>query len=119
MYDNENPNGFGSNPEGNNDDNISGTENNNFEEVNSQQVSQDAVNSSEQNTEQTAEQESSVYRQSYVNDEHHNADDVSGNGTYYSQGSNNSSNDSTHYASALKCRMARAFRWSGNALEIR
>ena len=40
MYDNENPNGFGSNPEGNNDDNISGTENNNFEEVNSQQVSQ-------------------------------------------------------------------------------
>ena len=46
MYDNENPNGFGSNPEGNNDDNISGTENNNFEEVNSQQVSQDAVNSS-------------------------------------------------------------------------
>ena len=27
MYDNENPNGFGSNPEGNNDDNISGTEN--------------------------------------------------------------------------------------------
>ena len=51
MYDNENPNGFGSNPEGNNDDNISGTENNNFEEVNSQQVSQDAVNSSEQNTE--------------------------------------------------------------------
>ena len=92
MYDNENPNGFGSNPEGNNDDNISGTENNNFEEVNSQQVSQDAVNSSEQNTEQTAEQESSVYRQSYVNDEHHNADDVSGNGTYYSQGSNNSSN---------------------------
>ena len=95
MYDNENPNGFGSNPEENNDDNISGTENNNFEEVNSQQVSQDAVNSSEQNTEQTAEQESSVYRQSYVNDEHHNADDVSGNGTYYSQGSNNSSNDST------------------------
>lgn len=43
------------------------------------------MNSSEQNTEQTAEQESSVYRQSYVNDEHHNADDVSGNGTYYSQ----------------------------------
>lgn len=99
MYDNENPNGFGSNPEGNNDDNISGTENNNFEEVNSQQVSQDAVNSSEQNTEQTAEQESSVYRQSYVNDEHHNADDVSGNGTYYSQGSNNSSNDSTQNGS--------------------
>ena len=99
MYDNENPNGFGSNPEGNNDDNISGTENNNFEEVNSQQVSQDAVNSSEQNTEQTAEQESSVYRQSYVNDEHHNADDVSGNGTYYSQGSNNSSNDSTQSGS--------------------
>ena len=95
MYDNENPNGFGSNPEENNDDNISGTENNNFEEVNSQQVSQDAVNSSEQNTEQKAEQESSVYRQSYVNDEHHNADDVSGNSTYYSQGSNNSSNDST------------------------
>ena len=99
MYDNENPNGFGSNPEGNNDVNISGTENNNFEEVNSQQVSQDAVNSSEQNTEQTAEQESSVYRQSYVNDEHHNADDVSGNGTYYSQGSNNSSNDSTQNGS--------------------
>ena len=99
MYDNENPNGFGSNPEENNDDNISGTENNNFEEVNSQQVSQDAVNSSEQNTEQTAEQESSVYRQSYVNDEHHNADDVSGNGTYYSQGSNNSSNDSTQNGS--------------------
>lgn len=99
MYDNENPSGFGSNPEGNNDDNISGTENNNFEEVNSQQVSQDAVNSSEQNTEQTAEQESSVYRQSYVNDEHHNADDVSGNGTYYSQGSNNSSNDSTQNGS--------------------
>ena len=99
MYDNENPNGFGSNPEGNNDDNISGTENNNFEEVNSQQVSQDAVNSSDQNTEQTAEQESSVYRQSYVNDEHHNADDVSGNGTYYSQGSNNSSNDSTQNGS--------------------
>jgi len=99
MYDNENPNGFGSNPEGNNDDNISGTENNNFEEVNSQQVSQDAVNSSEQNTEQTAEQESSVYRQSYVNDEHHNANDVSGNGTYYSQGSNNSSNDSTQNGS--------------------
>lgn len=99
MYDNENPNGFGSNPEGNNDDNISGTENNNFEEVNSQQVSQDAVNSSEQNTEQTAEQESSVYRQSYINDEHHNADDVSGNGTYYSQGSNNSSNDSTQNGS--------------------
>ena len=99
MYDNENPNGFGSNPEGNNDDNISGTENNNFEEVNSQQVSQDAVNSSEQNTEQTAEQESSVYRQSYVNDEHHNADDVSGNGTYYSQGSNNSSNESTQNGS--------------------
>ena len=99
MYDNENPNGFGSNPEGNNDDNISGTENNNFEEVNSQQVSQDAVNSSEQNTEQTAEQESSVYRQSYVNDEHHNADDVSGNSTYYSQGSNNSSNDSTQNGS--------------------
>lgn len=99
MYDNENPNGFGSNPEGNNDDNISGTENNNFEEVNSQQVSQDAVNSSEQNTEQTAEQESSVYRQSYVNDEHHNADDVSGNGTYYSQGSSNSSNDSTQNGS--------------------
>jgi len=99
MYDNENPNGFGSNPEGNNDDNISGTENNNFEEVNSQQVSQDAVNSSEQNTEQTAEQESSVYRQSYVNDEHHNADVVSGNGTYYSQGSNNSSNDSTQNGS--------------------
>lgn len=99
MYDNENPNGFGSNPEGNNDDNISGTENNNFEEVNSQQVSQDAVNSSEQNIEQTAEQESSVYRQSYVNDEHHNADDVSGNGTYYSQGSNNSSNDSTQNGS--------------------
>ena len=92
MYDNENPNGFGSNPEGNNDDNISGTENNNFEEVNSQQVSQDAVNSSEQNTEQTAEQESSVYRQSYV-------DDVSGNSTYYSQGSNNSSNDSTQNGS--------------------
>lgn len=99
MYDNENPNGFGSNPEENNDDNISGTENNNFEQVNSQQVSQDAVNSSEQNTEQTAEQESSVYRQSYVNDEHHNADDVSGNGTYYSQGSNNSSNDSTQNGS--------------------
>lgn len=99
MYDNENPNEFGSNPEGNNDDNISGTENNNFEEVNSQQVSQDAVNSSEQNTEQTAEQESSVYRQSYVNDEHHNANDVSGNGTYYSQGSNNSSNDSTQNGS--------------------
>ena len=99
MYDNENPNGVGSNPEENNDDNISGTENNNFEEVNSQQVSQDAVNSSEQNTEQTAEQESSVYRQSYVNDEHHNADDVSGNGTYYSQGSNNSSNDSTQNGS--------------------
>ena len=99
MYDNENPNGFGSNPEGNNDDNISGTENNNFEEVNSQQVSQDAVNSSEQHTEQTDEQESSVYRQSYVNDEHHNADDVSGNGTYYSQGSNNSSNDSTQNGS--------------------
>lgn len=99
MYDNENPNGFGSNPEGNNDDNISGTENDNFEEVNSQQVSQDAVNSSEQNTEQTAEQESSVYRQSYVNDEHHNANDVSGNGTYYSQGSNNSSNDSTQNGS--------------------
>lgn len=99
MYDNENPNGFGSNPEENNDDNISGTENNNFEEVNSQQVSQDAVNSSEQNTEQTAEQESSVYRQSYVNDEHHNADDVSGNSTYYSQGSNNSSNDSTQNGS--------------------
>ena len=99
MYDNENPNGFGSNPEGNNDDNISGTENNNFEEVNSQQVSQDAVNSSEQNTEQTAEQESSVFRQSYVNDEHHNADDVSGNSTYYSQGSNNSSNDSTQNGS--------------------
>ena len=99
MYDNENPNGFGSNPEGNNDDNISGTENNNFEEVNSQQVSQDAVNSSEQNTEQTAEQESSVYRQSYVNDEHHNANDVSGNGTYYSQGSNISSNDSTQNGS--------------------
>ena len=89
MYDNENPNGFGSNPEENNDDNISGTENNNFEEVNSQQVSQDAVNSSEQNTEQTAEQESSVYRQSYVNDEHHNAD----------EGSNNSSNDSTQNGS--------------------
>ena len=99
MYDNENPNGFGSNPEENNDDNISGTENNNFEEVNSQQVSQDAVNSSEQNTEQTAEQESSVYRQSYVNDEHHNADDVSGNSTYYSQGSNNSSDDSTQNGS--------------------
>ena len=99
MYDNENPNGFGSNPEENNDDNISGTESNNFEEVNSQQVSQDAVNSSEQNTEQTAEQESSVYRQSYVNDEHHNADDVSGNDTYYSQGSNNSSNDSTQNGS--------------------
>ena len=32
MYDNDNPNGFGSNPEENNDDNISGTENNNFEE---------------------------------------------------------------------------------------
>ena len=32
MYDNENPNGFGSNPEENNDDNISGTENNNFED---------------------------------------------------------------------------------------
>ena len=95
MYDNENPNGFGLNPEENNDDNISGTENNNFEEVNSQQVSQDAVNSSEQNTEQTAEQESSVYRQSYVNDEHHNADDVSGNSTYYSQGSNNSGNNGT------------------------
>ena len=57
------------------------------------------MNSSEQNTEQTAEQESSVYRQSYVNDEHHNADDVSGNGTYYSQGSNNSSNDSTQNGS--------------------
>lgn len=99
MYDNENPNGFGSNPEENNDDNISGTENNNFEEVNSQQVSQDAVNSSEQNTEQTAEQESSVYRQSYVNDEHHNADDVSGNGTYYSQGSNNSGNNGTQNGS--------------------
>ena len=99
MYDNENPNGFGSNPEGNNDDNISGTENNNFEAVNRQQVSQDAVNSSEQHTEQTDEQESSVYRQSYVNDEHHNADDVSGNGTYYSQGSNNSSNDSTQNGS--------------------
>ena len=99
MYDNENPNGFGSNPKGNNDDNITGLENNNFEEVNSQQVSQDAVNSSEQNTEQTAEQESSVYRQSYVNDEHHNANDVSGNGTYYSQGSNNSSNDSTQNGS--------------------
>lgn len=99
MYDNENPNGFGSNSEENNDDNISGTENNNFEEVNSQQVSQDAVNSSEQNTEQKAEQESSVYRQSYVNDEHHNADDVSGNSTYYSQGSNNSSNDSTQNGS--------------------
>lgn len=99
MYDNENPNGFGSNPEGNNDDNISGTENNNFEEVNSQQVSQDAVNSSEQNTEQTAEQESSVYRQSYVNDEHHNADDVSGNSTYYSQGSNNSGNNGTQNGS--------------------
>ena len=56
MYDNDNPNGFGSNPEENNDDNISGTENNNFEEVNSQQVSQDAVNSSEQNTEQTGKQ---------------------------------------------------------------
>ena len=98
MYDNENPNGFGSNPEENNDDNISGTENNNFEEVNSQ-VSQDAVNSSEQNTEQTAEQESSVYRQSYVNDEHHNADDVSGNGTYYSQGSNNSGNNGTQNGS--------------------
>lgn len=99
MYDNENPNGFGSNPEENNDDNISGTENNNFEEVNSQQVSQDAVNSSEQNTEQTAEQESSVYRQSYVNDEHHNADDVSGNSTYYSQGSNNSGNNGTQNGS--------------------
>lgn len=99
MHDNENPNGFGSNPEENNDDNISGTENNNFEEVNSQQVSQDAVNSSEQNTEQTAEQESSVYRQSYVNDEHHNADDVSGNSTYYSQGSNNSGNNGTQNGS--------------------
>lgn len=99
MYDNENPNGFGSNPEENNDDNISGTENNNLEEVNSQQVSQDAVNSSEQNTEQTAEQESSVYRQSYVNDEHHNADDVSGNSTYYSQGSNNSGNNGTQNGS--------------------
>ena len=99
MYDNENPNGFGSNPEENNDDNISGTENNNFEEVNSQQVSQDAVNSSEQNTEQTAEQESSVYRQSYVNDEHHNADDVSGNSTYYSQGGNNSGNNGTQNGS--------------------
>lgn len=99
MYDNDNPNGFGSNPEENNDDNISGTENNNFEEVNSQQVSQDAVNSSEQNTEQTAEQESSVYRQSYVNDEHHNADDVSGNSTYYSQGSNNSGNNGTQNGS--------------------
>ena len=99
MYDNENPNGFGSNPEENNDDNISGTENNNFEEGNSQQVSQDAVNSSEQNTEQTAEQESSVYRQSYVNDEHHNADDVSGNSTYYSQGSNNSGNNGTQNGS--------------------
>ena len=99
MYDNENPNGFGSNPEENNDDNISGTENNNFEEVNSQQVSQDAVNCSEQNTEQTAEQESSVYRQSYVNDEHHNADDVSGNSTYYSQGSNNSGNNGTQNGS--------------------
>lgn len=99
MYDNENPNGFSSNPEENNDDNISGTENNNFEEVNSQQVSQDAVNSSEQNTEQTAEQESSVYRQSYVNDEHHNADDVSGNSTYYSQGSNNSGNNGTQNGS--------------------
>lgn len=76
-----------------------GTENNNFEEVNSQQVSQDAVNSSEQNTEQTAEQESSVYRQSYVNDEHHNADDVSGNSTYYSQGSNNSGNNGTQNGS--------------------
>ena len=99
MYDNDNPNGFGSNPEENNDDNISVTENNNFEEVNSQQVSQDAVNSSEQNTEQTAEQESSVYRQSYVNDEHHNADDVSGNSTYYSQGSNNSGNNGTQNGS--------------------
>lgn len=98
MYDNENPNGFGSNPEENNDDNISGTENNNFEEVNSQQVSQDAVNSSEQNTEQTAEQESSVYRQSYVNDEHHNADDVSGNGTYYNSNSNNSQNNGYYYS---------------------
>ena len=99
MDDNETPNGFGSNPEENNDDNISGTENNNFEEGNSQQVSQDAVNSSEQNTEQTAEQESSVYRQSYVNDEHHNADDVSGNSTYYSQGSNNSGNNGTQNGS--------------------
>ena len=115
MYDNENPNGFGSNPEENNDDNISGTENNNFEEVNSQQVSQDAVNSSEQNTEQTAEQESSVYRQSYVNDEHHNADDGSNNssndstqngsyynntqdGSYYNSNSNNSQNNGYYYS---------------------
>ena len=57
------------------------------------------MNSSEQNTEQTAEQESSVYRQSYVNDEHHNADDVSGNSTYYSQGSNNSGNNGTQNGS--------------------